>query len=98
MNQLSFFGDIDEKEMRRLVVNELKNYKALRVRMKNQEEQMQAECAVFFPKMKEDKKHEIRFKQIERALQNTLDNDHRQIIELKYMGMRKPKIPMFMTN
>ncbi|HDR7870150.1 TPA: hypothetical protein QCY24_003861 [Bacillus wiedmannii] len=39
MNQLSFFEDIDEKEMRRLVVKELKNYKALCVRMKNQEEQ-----------------------------------------------------------
>ncbi|MGG0290911.1 hypothetical protein ABEY30_09365 [Bacillus pacificus] len=29
--------DIDEKEMRRLVVKELKSYKALCVRMKNQE-------------------------------------------------------------
>ncbi|WP_179952883.1 hypothetical protein [Bacillus sp. AR2-1] len=38
MNQLSFFKDIDEKEMHRLVVKELKNYKALCVRMKNQEE------------------------------------------------------------
>ncbi|MEH7460206.1 hypothetical protein V7183_24285 [Bacillus sp. JJ1127] len=52
MNQLSFFENIDEKEMRKLVVKELKNYKALRVRMRNQEEQMQAECAVIFPKMK----------------------------------------------
>ncbi|MEI2316258.1 hypothetical protein ACQVPY_11400 [Bacillus pretiosus] len=39
MNQFSFFEDIDEKEMRRLVVKELKNYKALCVLMKNQEEQ-----------------------------------------------------------
>jgi hypothetical protein len=39
MNQLSFFEDIDEKAMRRLVVKELKNYKVLCVRMKNQEEQ-----------------------------------------------------------
>lgn len=62
MNQLSFFEDIDEKELRRLVVKELKNYKALCVRMKNQEEQIQAGCAVIFPKMKDDKKHEIRFK------------------------------------
>ncbi|MEN1936103.1 ArpU family transcriptional regulator [Paenibacillus sp. 102] len=89
MNQLSFFGDIDEKEMRRLVVKELKNYKVLCVRMKNQEEQMQAGCVVLFPKMKDDKKHEIRFKQIERTLQNALDNDQRQIIEPKYLGMRK---------
>ncbi|HFK1456542.1 TPA: hypothetical protein ACGXMC_002155 [Bacillus cereus] len=39
MNQFLFFKDIDEKEMRGLVVKELKNYKALCVRMKNQEEQ-----------------------------------------------------------
>ncbi|PFM94058.1 hypothetical protein COD05_14530 [Bacillus cereus] len=39
MNQFSFFEDIDEKEMRRLVVKELKNYKTLCVRMKNQEDQ-----------------------------------------------------------
>ncbi|MFB4347735.1 ArpU family phage packaging/lysis transcriptional regulator [Bacillus sp. BR_7] len=92
MNQLSFFKDIDEKEMRRLVVKELKNYKALCVRMKNQEEQAQAGCVVLFPKMKDDdKNHEIRFKQIERTLQNALDKDQRQIIELKYLGNEKVK-------
>ena len=92
MNQLSFFEDIDEKEMRRLVVKELKNYKALCVRMKNQEEQAQAGCVVLFPKMKgDDKNHEIRFKQIERTLKNALDNNQRQIIELKYLGSKKVK-------
>lgn len=92
MNQLSFFEDIDEKEMRRLVVKELKNYKALCVRMKNQEEQAQAGGIVLFSKMKgDDKNHEIRFKQIERTLQNALDYDQRQIIELKYLGNEKVK-------
>lgn len=92
MNQLSFFEDVDEKEMRRLVVKELKNYKALCVRMKNQEEQAQAGCVVLFPKMKGDERnHEIRFKQIERTLQNALDKDQRQIIELKYLGNEKVK-------
>ncbi|PFL17036.1 ArpU family transcriptional regulator [Bacillus cereus] len=92
MNHLSFFEDIDEKEMRRLVVKELKNYKALCVRMKNQEEQAQAGGIVLFSKMKgDDKNHEIRFKQIERTLQNALDYDQRQIIELKYLGNEKVK-------
>ncbi|GMR69084.1 MULTISPECIES: hypothetical protein [Bacillus] len=36
MNQLSFFKDIDERELRRLVVKELKNYKALCAWMKDQ--------------------------------------------------------------
>ncbi|KAB2451860.1 hypothetical protein F8160_03600 [Bacillus sp. CH126_4D] len=34
MNQLSCFEDIDVKQMRRLVVKELKDYKALCVQMK----------------------------------------------------------------
>ncbi|WP_215581689.1 hypothetical protein [Bacillus mycoides] len=50
MNKLSFFGNADEKEMRRLVMKELKNYKALCVRMKNQEEQAQAGASFFFLK------------------------------------------------
>ncbi|AFU17778.1 phage transcriptional regulator, ArpU family (plasmid) [Bacillus thuringiensis MC28] len=91
MNQLSFFEDIDEKEMRSLVVKELKNYKALCVRMKNQEEQAQAGCIVLFPKIKDDKNHVICFKQIERTLQNAFDKDQQQIIELKYLGNEKIK-------
>jgi len=47
---------------------------------------------VLFPKMKgDDKNHEIRFKQIERTLKYALDNDQRQIIELKYFGSEKVK-------
>ncbi|MED2186598.1 hypothetical protein [Bacillus wiedmannii] len=48
MNQLSCFEDIDVKEMRRLVVKELKDYKVLCVRMKSQEEQARAGGIVFF--------------------------------------------------
>lgn len=60
--------------------------------MKNQEEQAQAGGIVLFSKMKgDDKNHEIRFKQIERTLQNALDYDQRQIIELKYLGNEKVK-------
>ncbi|MDA2320107.1 hypothetical protein VSY18_12130 [Bacillus albus] len=48
------------------MMKELKNYKALCVRMKNREEQDQAGYVVLFPKMKgDDKNYEIRFKQIE---------------------------------
>ncbi|WP_257153096.1 ArpU family transcriptional regulator [Bacillus nitratireducens] len=47
---------------------------------------------VLFPKMKgDDKNHEIRFKQIERTLKYALDNDQRQITELKYFGSEKVK-------
>ncbi|MBO1581057.1 hypothetical protein [Bacillus sp. XF8] len=47
MSQLSFFEGIDEKEMRRLVVKELKNYKALSVWMKNQEKNSSRMCGSF---------------------------------------------------
>lgn len=91
MEQISFFQDIDEKEMRRRVIKELKNFKALRVRMQNIEEQSQAGYAVLFPKMKEDQKHEMKFKQIERTLSYALDEDERKIVELKYLGDRRVK-------
>lgn len=39
----------------------------------------------------DDKNNEIRFKQIERTLKNALDNNQRQIIELKYLGSKKVK-------
>ena len=42
MNQLSFFKDINKKEMRRPVVKELKNYKGLCGWMKKQGEPAQA--------------------------------------------------------
>ncbi|WP_212936841.1 hypothetical protein [Bacillus hominis] len=48
MNQLSFFEDIDERGMRRLVVKALEKYKALCVRMKKQEEQAQTAGIVLF--------------------------------------------------
>ncbi|CAM4391390.1 ArpU family transcriptional regulator [Bacillus manliponensis] len=91
MEQMSFFEDIDEKEMRRRVIKELKNYKALRVRMQNIEEQNQAGYDILFPKMKEDQKHEMKFRQIERTLSYALDEDERKIVELKYLGDRKVK-------
>lgn len=73
-------------------MKEVKNYKALRVRIKNQEEQVQAGCVVLFPKMKGDNQnHEIRFKQIERTLKHALDEDERRIIEMKYLGNEKVK-------
>ncbi|EJQ51027.1 Uncharacterized protein BWINRASL_02205 [Bacillus mycoides] len=63
MNQLSFFEDIDERGMRRLVVKTMGKCKALCVRMKKQEEQAQTEGIVLFSKLKgADKNHEILFK------------------------------------
>lgn len=86
MEQMSFFENIDEKKMRRRVIKELKDYKALRVRMQNRQERVEAGYAV-----QEDGKNEIRFRQIERALLYALDDDERRIIEMKYLGNKKVK-------
>lgn len=91
MEQMSLSENIDEKEMRRRVIKELKNYKALRVRMQNIEEQNRAGYDILFPKMKEDQKHEMKFRQIERTLNYALDEDERKIVELKYLGDKKVK-------
>ncbi|MGG0239681.1 ArpU family phage packaging/lysis transcriptional regulator [Bacillus rhizoplanae] len=88
---MSFFEDIDIRKVRKRVVKELKNYKALRVREQNRQERNAAGYAVLFPKMKDDQIHEIKFKQLERALQNSLDEDQREIIEMKYLDDKKVK-------
>ncbi|WP_144489094.1 ArpU family phage packaging/lysis transcriptional regulator [Bacillus thuringiensis] len=82
-----------EKEMRIEVIKALKNYKALRVRMKNIQEQHEAGCETLFLKVKEDPEHELRFKQIERTLNDALDEDQRRIIEMKYLGNESVKDP-----
>ncbi|MEH7464153.1 ArpU family transcriptional regulator [Bacillus thuringiensis] len=72
--------------MRRRVIKELKYYKALRVRVQNRQERVEAGYAV-----QEEGDHEIRFKQIERALLFALDEDERRIIEMKYLSNKKVK-------
>lgn len=86
--QLSFFPDIDEKEVRSLVVKELKKYKALKIQLENKKEQKENGIEEdLFPKLlNNDLQNKLKVIQIERALSNSLDSIERQIIEMKYLS------------
>lgn len=87
-NQLSFFPDVDEKQVRSVVVKELKKYKALKVRQQNRKELIEKGIASdIFPKMRNnDLENELKVIQMERALKSSLDHMERKIIEMKYLG------------
>lgn len=89
--QLSLFADVNEREVRSLVVKELKRYKALKVRMENKKEQSENGIdGDLFPKLLDNElENRIKFNQIERALNNSLDSIERQIIEMKYLSVER---------
>ncbi|WP_342025742.1 ArpU family phage packaging/lysis transcriptional regulator [Cytobacillus pseudoceanisediminis] len=89
--QLSFFPDIDEKEVRSIVVKELKKYKALKIQQQNKLELNEKGIqGNIFPKLlQNDLENELKVIQMERALNNSLDQLERQIIEMKYLSKEK---------
>ncbi|KKZ90936.1 hypothetical protein B4147_0299 [Bacillus wiedmannii] len=88
MEQLAFFPEItneEYKKIQKIVAKELFNYKALAVRMKNQEECVN-ESIQLFPELRDTRKlNEYKYKQIKRALEYSLDIEQRDIIERKYL-------------
>ncbi|EEM02204.1 ArpU family transcriptional regulator [Bacillus pseudomycoides] len=88
MEQLSFFPEItneEYKQIQKIVAKELFNYKALEVRMKNQEECV-SESIQLFPELRDTRKlNDYKYKQIKRALEHSLDIEQRDIIERKYL-------------
>ncbi|HHT7086697.1 TPA: ArpU family phage packaging/lysis transcriptional regulator [Bacillus cereus] len=88
MEQLSFFPEItneEYKKIQKIVAKELFNYKALAVRMKNQEECV-SESIQLFPELRDTRKlNDYKYKQIKRALEHSLDIEQREIIERKYL-------------
>lgn len=87
MEQLSMFPPVDERAVRQAVAKELKNYKALRVAVQNKREQVEKGIDQLFPKLSQTQVlNELKAKQIERALEFTLDHIERKIIEEKYLS------------
>ncbi|WP_144528753.1 ArpU family phage packaging/lysis transcriptional regulator [Peribacillus simplex] len=88
MGQLSFFPDVDEKEVRSLVAKELKLYKALKISQQNKKElDENGISSHIFPKLLEnDTEKKFKVIHMERALENSLDSIERQIIEMKYLN------------
>ncbi|WMX57432.1 ArpU family phage packaging/lysis transcriptional regulator [Peribacillus sp. R9-11] len=90
-NQLSFFPDVDEKQVRSLVAKELKLYKALKIRLQNKKElDENGISSHIFPKLLEnDAEKEFKVSHMERALKKSLDSIERQIIEMKYLSSER---------
>ncbi|WGV61288.1 ArpU family phage packaging/lysis transcriptional regulator [Brevibacillus brevis] len=90
--QLSFLEPVDEKEVRKAVVKALKEYKALRVAIQNKQERQEKGIDQLFPRLqKSESMNELKARQIERALQYSLDEVERQIIEEKYLSTSRVK-------
>ncbi|MGG1658877.1 ArpU family phage packaging/lysis transcriptional regulator [Brevibacillus sp. NRS-1366] len=90
--QMSMFPPIDERAVRQAVAKELKAYKALRVAAQNRKEQQEKGIDQLFPRLQSsDTKNILKAQQIERALQYSLDEVERQIIEEKYLSTSRVK-------
>lgn len=92
--QLTLLPAIDretEKKVQKEIVNILKEYRALKIRFENEAEQQQ-EGISLFPEIRDAKRvNLIKFKQVEKALTYSLDEDEIKIIEMKYLSNKRLK-------
>lgn len=97
MEQLSLLPTIDretEKKVQKEVVKILKEYRALKVRFENE-----VEGISLFPEIRNTRHiSNIKFKQIDKALQYVLDYDEAEIINRKYLNTDKPKDSFIYTE
>ncbi|MFD9629071.1 ArpU family phage packaging/lysis transcriptional regulator [Peribacillus muralis] len=89
-NQLSFFPDVDEKQIRSIVVKELKLFRALKIQQLNKHELNEKGITIdIFPKLYDnDREKEMKVLHMERTL-DSLDSIERQIIEKKYLDIER---------
>ncbi|CAI6223323.1 ArpU family phage packaging/lysis transcriptional regulator [Bacillus subtilis] len=90
--QLSFLPEVNEKEVRNLVIKELKTYRSLKVQAENRKEQKEKGFIGLFPQLRKSTEYnELKVKQMDRALKHCLDQDEYSIIEKKYLSPQKIK-------
>lgn len=90
--QLSLFEEVNEKEVRKTIARELKHYKALRIALQNKSELQEEGLSQPFPSFcSKDKVKEFKVRQINRTLENALDDVERHIIEQKYLSTNRVK-------
>lgn len=91
-NQLSIFPDVDEKEIRREVARQLKIYKAYKVAVENKIEQIKEGAEGIFPILNDEQTNKpIIVRQIDRALENALNDIEREVIERTYLAKNRTK-------
>ncbi|HHB2168506.1 TPA: ArpU family phage packaging/lysis transcriptional regulator [Bacillus cereus] len=87
MNQPS--RHVNEKEIRPFVIEELQEYRVLKVKFKNIEEQAALGVELLFPELRKCTEDEIRYRQLKRAFEEALDEDEQQILKMKYMNRKE---------
>ncbi|MCW9129523.1 ArpU family transcriptional regulator [Bacillus paramycoides] len=101
MEQLAFLPVMDremEKQVQKEVASILKGYRALKTRFENEVEQQQ-EGISLFPEIRNTRHvSNIKFKQIDKALQYVLDYDEAEIIKMKYLNGEKLKDSFIYTE
>lgn len=89
---LHLLPDINEKQVRQTLINELKLYKALKVKQENLDEQKANGILTLFPRLIDQNVcSELKVRQIERALEYSLDEIEQDIIRMKYLTSRMVK-------
>ncbi|PRS65040.1 ArpU family phage packaging/lysis transcriptional regulator [Bacillus pumilus] len=87
--QLCLLPGIDEKQVRNALIKELKVYRALKVLEENRKEQEANGATGLFPSLRNHEGlNELKVRQIERALKNSLDEVEQDIIRMKYLTSR----------
>ncbi|MGA4466346.1 ArpU family phage packaging/lysis transcriptional regulator [Bacillus bombysepticus] len=99
--QLTLLPTIDretEKQVQKEVVKILKEYRALKTRFENEVE-LKYEGISLFPEIRDTRYiSNIKFKQIDKALEYVLDYDEAEIIKKKYLNADKPKDSFIYTE
>ncbi len=80
-NQLCLIPEVNEKQVRQTLINELKLYKPLKVKQENLNEQKENGVFTLFPRLRDQNVcSELKVRQIERALEYSLDKIEQDII------------------
>lgn len=94
-DQLILFENKPYEEIQSTVIQELRMYRALKVQVENIQEKKEFGITTPFPESIENSY--LKVKQMERALNHSLDVDERKIIEMKYLsGDRVKDINVYM--
>jgi ArpU family phage transcriptional regulator len=84
---------VSEKEIQEAVIKDLKDYKALKVKLENIRERQEAGATnLFIPLTTDETFDELKARQIGRALTHSLDPIERKIIEIKYLETNDKEI------
>ncbi|ALQ66555.1 ArpU family phage packaging/lysis transcriptional regulator [Bacillus thuringiensis] len=86
---LSIMDKETEKKIQKVVISILKEHRALKVRFGDEIGQQQGGINLF-PEICNTKQiNQMKYRQVEKALKYSLDEDERNIIEMKYLSDQK---------